>query len=245
MPGWYCGSFAPTGLVSSGDCTKTGGYFRWQPKLPPPPPNAYVYTYDLEVVGSGSVTFSPNSGGGTVSSHWAFSVPALRIRAVRRTSWLPTKYRKAGWELFFINGKASGTATVTADYSQPPEGCSTHATTQLPARAEAGNNGVGTSGITFFAVGDPACAQGPIDAFGGPKDSKGLCTGLAGMCWEFTPTSGGFHFPNNHKRPRPWLPPMDQIVNGLSWAQTVHFDLTDAAGVATATVRISLTRRKG
>ena len=243
--GWYCASFVG-GRASAGACAGIPNrYFSWQPKLPPPPPNAYVYTYDLEVIGSGSVTFSPSSGGGTVSSHWTLSVPGFRVRAVRRTSWLPAKYGKAGWELFFINGKSSGTATTTADYSNPPDGCAAHASSQLTARAEAGNDGVGTSGISFFAVGDPGCAQGPIDAFGGPKDSKGLCTGLAGMCWEFTPISGNFRFPNNHKRPRPWLAPMGQIVHGLSWSRTVHFDHTDSGGTTTVSVRVSLTRQQG
>ena len=88
-------------------------------------------------------------------------------------------------------------------------------------------------------------ASRTLDITGGPLDSSHLCTGLAGMCWEFTPASGNFRFPNNHRRPRPWLPPMGQIVNGLSWAKTIHYDHTDAAGTTTATVRVSLTRQKG
>jgi hypothetical protein len=252
--GWTCGSGRGyPALAFKGGCCKgppecrsgSSTYFSWKPRYHDDNPARRAYTYDLEIVGSGTVTFPEASGGGTVTSHWTQTVRGLRISAVRRTSWLPPKYRKAGWELFFINGKASGTATATADYSKPPDGCSAHESGQFTVRAQVGNDGVGASAVSLGVDGEPLCVQGPLDAFGGILDGQGFCSGLAGLCWEFTPYSGNFRFANNHKPPRPWLPPMGQIVNGLSWSKTVHFDLTDLGGVHTATVRITLTRRKG
>jgi hypothetical protein len=245
VPGWYCGSAAPTGLVWRGACTKTGGYFSWRPKLPPPPPNAWVYTYDVSLVGSATVTFSPKLGGGTVTSHWTQTVSGLRIRAARHTNFLPTRYRKAGWELFWIDGKALGHEVATTDYSKPPEGCSAHESGEFSVRALVAGGGVGTAGIVLAADDVPGCLQGPIDEIGGPFDDHGLRTGLAGLCWEVTPASASFQFPNNHKRPRPWLPPMGQILKGLSWARTIRADHTDGAGRTISTVTLTLTRQKG
>jgi hypothetical protein len=245
VPGWYCGSAAPTGLVWRGACTKTGGYFSWRPKLPPPPPNAWVYAYDVSLVGSATRTFSANLGGGTVTSHWTQTVRGLRIRAARHTSLLPTKFRKAGWELFSIDGTASGNEAATIDYSQPPEGCSAHESGEFSVRALVAGGGIGTAGIVLLADEAPGCLQGPIDVVGGPLDDHGLRTGLAGLCWEITSANASLHFPNTHKRPRPWLPPMGQILKGLSWAKTIHSDETDGAGRTIATVQVTLTRRQG
>ena len=246
--GWICHSGRPyPALAYRGGCStkQQSVFFSWKPRYHDDNPARRVYSYDLEVVGSGTVAFSEASGAGTVTSHWTQTVHGLRLSAVRRTNWLPAKYRKQGWELFFINGNATGNATATTDYSKPPEGCSAHESGQFTVRAQVGNNGVGTSVVSLGVDGEPGCLQGPLDAFGGPLDGSGLCTGLAGMCWEFTPASGNFRFPNNHQRPRPWLPPMGQIVNGQSWDNTVHFSLTDAAGVHSATVRTTLARQKG
>jgi hypothetical protein len=247
VPGWYCGSFAngANALVSSGDCTRAGGYFKWQPKLPPPPPTVHVYTYDLEVVGSATTNYSESWGGGTVSSHWAMTARGLRIRTFPRNNYLPTRYRKAGWEMSFITApKTDGTATATVDYSKPPEGCAAHEAEQFNFSASSWSN-FGVSGIVYSGEA-PACLL-PLDVAGGPPDSKGLCTGLAGACWEFTAASGNVHFANTRKRPRPFMTPLAQILKGLSWSKTFeyHSPPTDASGVTTASVRFSLTRRKG
>ncbi|HYX75941.1 MAG TPA: hypothetical protein VE757_02085, partial [Gaiellaceae bacterium] len=149
--GWICHSGrAYPALAYRGGCSTKQDtvFFSWKPRYHDDNPARRVYTYDLEVVGSGTVVFSPGGGGGTVSSHWTMSVPRLRITAVRHTSWLPAKYRKQGWELFFINGPAAeGTATATSDFSNPSDPCSTHESGQFPISSSIGNNGVGTSVI--------------------------------------------------------------------------------------------------
>ena len=123
--------------------SNSSAHFSWTPRYRDNNPARRAYTYDLEVVGSGTVTFprEPRRRHGQRPAG-PQTVGGLRISAVRHTNWLPAKYRKQGWELFFINGKANGTATASADYSKP-EGCSAHESGEFIVRAEVGNDGVG------------------------------------------------------------------------------------------------------
>jgi hypothetical protein len=244
--GWKCYSGRPyPALAYRGGCnTKQDTvYFSWKPRYKDTNPAVRVYTYDYEVVVSATIAYSQGSGGGTLSSHWTMTARGLRIRTARRNNDLPTRYRKAGWEMSFISAaKTDGTATATVDYSNPPEGCPAHEAEQFKVSASSWSN-FGVSGIVYSGQAPPCLLA--LDLTGGPPDSKGLCTGLAGACWEVTPDGGNLHFANTHKRPRPFMTPLAQILKGLSWAKTFQVHRTDAAGVTTASVRFSLTRRRG
>ena len=77
--GWTCGSGGGyPALAFKGGCCKgppecrsgSSTYFGWKPRYHDDNPARRAYTYDLEIVGSGTVTFPEASGGGTVTSHW-------------------------------------------------------------------------------------------------------------------------------------------------------------------------------
>ena len=215
--GWTCGSGRGyPALAFKGGCCKgppecrsgSSTYFSWKPRYHDDNPARRVYTYDVSLVGSATVTYSESWGGGTVSSRWAMTVNALSsFRPLDTPAGSQRSTGRPAGSSSRSMARRLVTATATTDSSQASR--SVFRPRERPiqgSRAGAGDI-VGTVGIAHRREGVPGCSEGPIDVGGGPLDGQGLRTGLAGLCWELTPASGSFVFPNNHKRPRSWLPP--------------------------------------
>ena len=239
VPGWYCGSFANNGLVSKGVCTKTGGYFKWQPKLPPPPSNLRLY--DINVVGSGTATTGKPSE--AISSHWTQAAPGFGIRI----HWQKIHHTILA-EIYADEGR--GSATITTDLGPDAAmqlGCPEHLSYQVPLKvSDSFDNPPVVSGISLVdeITGSQQICNGLIEG-GGPRPCHDA--GLHYFCWQGDVANTYLMFPTFKVRRNPFQFPIKQIVAHEAFARTFTYDQNPppAFGYSShMTLRVTFTPRR-
>ena len=230
-PGWYCGSFVG-GRASAGACTKNGGYFRWQPKLPPPPSNLRVY--DIKVVGSATWT--------TAQGSKAYSVQATETADSfrMRLHWQKIHHTVFA-ELYGDKGRGSGSITVDWGRDFAP-GCPRPATYQVPIDV---SDGLENPPVTSVISLTPKFTTDQALCIGDFEGSPG-CVGLSHLCWAFSTTGTFLTLPTYRVRRDPFKFPLDQIVAYHSFARTFKYEKDErpqGGFLAHTTVLVTFTPR--
>lgn len=240
VPGWYCGSFAPNGLVSAGDCTKTGGHFKWQPKLPPPPSNLRLYDITIDASGT-ATTGNPSEA---VSAHWTQTAPGFRMHI----HWQKIHHTILA-ELYADEGRGSGTITIDLGPDAAAAfGCPEHASYQVPLKVSDGFDNppvVSQLSLVDEITGNQLDCVGVGGIHGSGPHIPCVDAGLRYFCWSGGVSTTDFVFPTFRVRSNPFQFPIKQIVAHQAFARTYSYDEPPPAfGYAShMTLRVTFTPR--